>query len=200
MKANQVLGVVVVAGLAYGAGRLGLATESSASVQPGEAAAAGDDPTAPGEHHKVLEMFNGNWEGTFTIHTPGAGVMESKGTVKREWILDGRFMLEQVRADMGPEGEFVGYGVLGYNNAEERYETFWIDNLSTAMIRDNGTYNADTKQMSFRGKARNMAGQMVTTRGELDLSDPDRHVYRGYEIGSDGVERLAIEGVMEKSE
>ncbi len=198
MKVNQVLGVVVVAGLAYGAGRLGLATESSASVQPVEA--GGADPSAPGEHHEILEMFDGNWESTFKIHIPGTGVMESKGTVKREWILDGRFMIEEVRADMGPEGEFVGYGVLGYNNADDRYETFWIDNTSTAMIRDNGTYNGETKQMSFRGKARNMMGQMVTTRGELDLSNPERHVYRGYETGGDGVERLALEGVMEKSE
>lgn len=198
MKANQILGVVVVAGLAYGAGRLGLATESSASVQPVEA--GGADPSAPGEHHEILEMFDGNWEGLFTIHIPGGLTIESKGTVKREWLLDGRFMFEEVRADMGPEGEFVGYGVFGYNNAENRYETFWIDNLSTAMTRNNGTYNADTKQMSFRGKARDMAGQMVTTRGELDLSDPDRHVYREYQTGADGVERLAFEGVMEKSE
>ena len=181
MKANQVLGIVVVAGLAYGAGRLGLATESLAGAQPGDAAVA--DPSAPGEHHEILESFHGNWEGIFRIHIPGTGVMESKGNVKREWLLDGPFMLEEVHAEMGLDEEFVGYGVFGYNNADDRYETFWIDNTSTAMIRDNGMYNADTKQMSFRGKARNVMGQMVATRGELDLTNPNRHVYRGYEDG-----------------
>ncbi len=198
MHVKQILGVVLVAGLAFGAGRMGLSAESSARAQPGEA--AGVDPGAPGEHHKVLEKFNGNWEGVFTIHVPGVGEMESKGTVEREWILDGRFLVEEVRAEMGPGQEFVGYGVFGYNNAEGRYETFWIDNQNTAMVRDNGKYNADTGSMTFRGKTRNMMGQMVTTRGELDLSNPNRHVYRGYETGADGVERLAFEGVMERVE
>ena len=126
--------------------------------------------------------------------------IKSKGTVKREWILDGRFMLEEVRSSMGIGQEFVGYGVLGYNAADNRYETFWIDNTNTGMTRDNGQYDADTKQMTFHGKARNRMGEMVTTRGVLDMADPDRHVYLAYETTADGSEQLTFEGVMERTE
>ena len=67
-------------------------------------------------------------------------MVESKGTVTREWILDGHFMREDVKAssDFGP---FEGLGILGYNNVDGQYEFVWFENQSTAVMMETGAYN-----------------------------------------------------------
>lgn len=75
----------------------------------------------PGEHHKVLDKLAGEWEGTFTIRmSPDAPPMTITGTMKRTWILDGRFLKEEVTSEMGGE-TFRGLGILGYDNRKGVY-------------------------------------------------------------------------------
>ena len=154
----------------------------------------------PGEHHQHLNQMLGEWEGVFRMWMePGGEPMEMPGTIKREWVLDGRYVRETVESEAA-WGPFRGIGYMGYNNMDGRYEFIWMDTESTAIMRETGTYDPDSKVLSTHGSHRDpMSGGVFSTRGILDLSNPNRHTYVGYATGSDGKEFKAFEGVMERT-
>ena len=211
MRINRsVWGLLAVAGIAFAAGRLSFALggQPQASAQPAQ-----DQPDmemsaemeamakagAPGEHHQYLNRMIGEWEGTFRMWMgPGAPTMEMPGTVTRDWVLDGRYIRETVDSE-GPWGKFRGIGYMGYNNIDGQYEFIWMDNMSTAIMFETGTYDPDSKVLTTRGSHRDPAsGHVFSSRGTLDLSDPNRHTYVGYSTGPDGKEFKHFEGTMER--
>ena len=99
---------------------------------------------AKGEQHNAFAKQAGSWNLTVKMYMdPSAPPMESKSTATRETILDGRFMVEKVKGDMGPMGPFEGYGILGYNNLTKQYDHIWMDSMSTGMMVSHGTAGAD---------------------------------------------------------
>ncbi len=207
---RSVWGLLAVAGIAFAAGRLSivLGGQPLASAQPAQ-----DQPDmemsaemeamakagAPGEHRRYLNRMIGEWEGTFRMWMePGAEPMEMAGTVKREWVLDGRYIHETVESE-SKWGPFRGVGYIGYNNIDGQYEFIWMDTESTAIMFETGTYDPDSKVLTTRGSHRDPAsGQVFSSRGTLDLSDPNRHTYVGYSTGPDGKEFKHFEGTMER--
>ncbi|MHC4094264.1 MAG: DUF1579 family protein, partial [Planctomycetota bacterium] len=143
--------LVAVAGLAYAAGHFGILRGGGSGAwgeAPQEAplaAPAYRDVGAPGEHHRRLEPLTGEWEGEFKIWTgPDAPPMLSRGTVSREWILGDRFLKETVEAE-SEQGTFRGLGYIGYNNFDGQYQVVWMDDTSTAISTETGTYHPDQK-------------------------------------------------------
>src|SRR5262249_5565436 len=105
----------------------------------------------PGEAHKNLELLVGDWESEVKIwFAQGKPPMSFKESVTREPLFDKRFVMERVEAtsDMGP---YHGLSIVGYNNAEKRYEMFFIDNGGTAMNMWTGTFDAAKKEFTFTG-------------------------------------------------
>lgn len=198
---RNAVGLLAVAGLAYTAGHLNVfsgVSEALAQEQDGELDAetlAYMEANSPGKHHEALNVLEGDFEGTFTlIMEPGAEPMKSEGVISRKWILGGRFMKEVVEAESS-FGTFQGLAYMGYNNAEGQYEFVWMESMSTAMYFETGYIDQSAKVLRTRGTHRNpVTGQVTATRGEVDFSDPDRHVYRGYAIGPDGKEYVSFKG------
>ena len=195
-----------LAALAFAAGRMNLFTNTdayaSAQDQPPEMdesmlayLAAG----APGEHHKQLKALIGEWEGVFRIWMePGGPPIESVGTIKREWVLGGRYVREQVHATSDGM-EFNGLGYIGYNNLDGQYEIIWMDTMSTAITSWSGSYNPETKIFTSHGSYRDpVTGKVSLSRGVMDMSNPNRHVSSDYTTGPDGIERKTMEGVAER--
>lgn len=204
MKMSRtVLGMVAVAGLAYAAGHVNL-------FPGGPHAVAGPDEDyqvsaemeayvaagTPGENHKRLNALAGKWDGVFKIYMePGQEPMISRGTVTRNWILDGRFLQETVEAtsDWGP---FSGIGFFGYDNVDQQYEIVWMDSMSTGIYSETGTFDAEKNLLQTQGTNRDPAsGRVINSWGKLDLSDPNEHVYVGYINGPDGKRFKHFEGV-----
>lgn len=200
---RTVVGMFVVAGLAYAAGQADL-------FSGGPAALAGDDKDyqmsaemqacidagIPGENHKNLNALVGKWDGEFKIYAePGQEPMISRGTVTREWILDGRYVQETVEAT-SEWGTFKGLGFFGYNNVDQQYEMAWMDSMSTGIYAETGTYDPDAKVLKTKGAHRDAAtGRVINTWGTVDLSSPDRQIYLGYMDGPDGKSFLSFEGI-----
>ena len=76
---------------------------------------------------------------------PGAPPMSFPGRAEREWVLGGRFLRETVKASMADGTEFEGIGYTGYSNIDHRFETTWMDSMSTWIYPGHGTFNAATK-------------------------------------------------------
>ncbi len=210
MRINKnIVGVVATAAVAFTVGRLGLplASQSSALAQDqGEMKMSPEEAAwmkagTPGEAHKVLDAMVGDFEATVKIWmTPDGEPMEFTGTLKREWVLDGRFIKETVKAD-SPMGPFEAIGYTGYNNIDGQYESVWLENASTAITSGSGTYNADKKELFMMSKHRNPAtGQLMTNWHKTDLSDPYRETSTGWQVGPDGKKFKNFEGVFERKQ
>lgn len=180
-------------------------TDTANKVVEDEQPAADDAMAAmmkagtPGEHHKYLDATIGEWDTVVRFAMePGTPMMESKGTVKREWVLDGHYVREEVDADFMGQA-FRGLAYLGYNNLDGQYEIIWMDSHSTPIMFETGTYNPDTKTMSMRSRHRNPAtGKMISASATWNMSNPDRHTMTGHAIDENGREFKNFEGVFER--
>lgn len=154
---------------------------------------------APGESHRVLDALIGEWKGFVRIRMgPDVEPMEMPTTITREWILGGRYVSESVKSETDM-GAFEGMGVIGFNNVDGVYEVGWIDNMSTAIFTEQGSYESKTKTFRFTGKHRDPAtGYTILTNSVLDLSNRDRHVMRSTIPGPDGTPYEHFYGVFER--
>ncbi len=192
MKRN-LFGLLAVAGLAFAAGRLHVLSggESVAWAQAEqeltEEMEAYVKAGMPGEHHRHLDVMIGEWDAVFKIWmAPDSEPMVSRGTVNREWVLDGRYVRETVEA-VSDWGTFSGIGYIGYNNFDGQFEVAWMDSMSTGIYTESGTFDPDKKVLATRGAHRDPAsGRIINSWGEMDLSDTDSHTYLGYINDPDG--------------
>lgn len=184
-----------------GAGAWAQAKEPARQEQPNPVMQAYMKAGTPGPNHRLLDALAGEWTAEFTIYwQPDQPPMVSQGTVKREWILDGRYLRESVDAtsDMGT---FSGVGYMGYNNIDGQYEFAWMDNMSTAIYFETGTYNPQTKILTTRGSHRDpLTGHIVYGWGKMDMSIPDRLAFTGYTTDAEGREYKSIEGAMQRKQ
>ncbi len=158
------------------------------------------DAGTPGAYHEQLEPLVGDWEMSIKMwQQPGAEPMQVTGKLRREWVLDKHFLRETVESQ-SEWGTFQGLGYLGYNNLDGQYQSIWLDNMSTGIVSGTGSFDASAKVLSFRGSHRDpLTKALRSTRGTLDLSNPDRHIYAEYVTGADGKEFLAFEGIASRA-
>lgn len=132
---------------------------------------------APGEEHRKLDVFVGEWDLLSRAWVDPAGApIETRGSVKKSWALDGRWLLEEL-ASVDPMGKpYSGTGYLGFDKATKRYQGAWMSSSSTGMITYTGSVSADGKAFTHTGKEPNpMDGSMLDFRIVVTVESPDRH-------------------------
>lgn len=104
----------------------------------------------PGAPHQLLAKMAGKWSITTRMWTGGpvAPPTESKGTAEMAMILGGRFLSQEVRGDFNGM-PFEGTGLYGYDNAQKKYISFWIDNMGTMMMTGLGTADSAGKVITY---------------------------------------------------
>ncbi len=129
------------------------ATIAALAVSPGQSAGDGDRPSfsEPSEHHDVLERLAGRWSHEVkTWAAPDAQPEVTAATADYRWVYGGRFLI----------GRYEGYvrgalfnatDVLGYDNFRRQFNSFWIDNTTTAFTLATGQYSADKGELVFEG-------------------------------------------------
>ncbi|MFN0118204.1 MAG: DUF1579 domain-containing protein [Elusimicrobiota bacterium] len=145
---------------------------------------------SPSENHKMLEPLIGNWTAEVKgWMEPNGKVEESKGLAKNWWVLGGRFVQEEFKGDWAGQ-PFEGMGLIGYDNIRGQYESIWLDNFMTGMMKFSGKYDATTKTFSSDGDfSCPMTGEKNKwARTETKIIDNDNHVYLSYSKGPDGKE------------
>jgi hypothetical protein len=168
--------------------------------KPGDAGGMPEMPKT-GPEHKALDILLGDWEGTVKFWmAPGAEPMESKGTIHREWVLDGRFVKEDVVGDpMGGDTPFKGLGYVGYNQIDKKYESIWMENMAMHISMSTGTYDAAKKTFTFQGDMLDpMDGKRKKQTSVIDHSGPDKEVMTGTCAGPDGKPFKNFEGVFQR--
>lgn len=148
----------------------------------------------PTEYHEVLAQYAGVWEGEATLWSwadPTEPRMQATGTVDAEIIMGGRFLVEEIRVEMGGQ-PLHGMAILGYSTAAGEYQGVSFDTNSTEMTRYTGRLT-ETGDIELRNTfADPSSGQTVSHRTVLRLISADEWLETVYET-REGVERLVRE-------
>ncbi len=104
----------------------------------------------PGEMHKFLAESIGTWRAETTMWmAPGAEPIKSTGTSKASPMMDGRYIKVEMSGEMPGMGMYNGFGIYGFNNLTEQFESTWIDNHSTGMMRGDGELASDGTTLTW---------------------------------------------------
>ena len=102
----------------------------------------------PAEHHRLLAKLEGSWTTRSRGWVePGKAPMESTGACEQKLILGGRYLQQVYTGDMMGE-PYTGISIMGYNNQTKKYESIWVDTMSTAIYLFKGTASADGKTIT----------------------------------------------------
>ncbi|AZA81353.1 hypothetical protein C1637_01915 [Chryseobacterium lactis] len=122
------------------------------SVDSAMAAKTWTDFRSPGEMHKVLEKYKGNWKGEVStwIQDNGKAII-SKSECTNTMILGGRYLITNYSGTiMGQPFEVMK--TMGYDKAKKKFVSTLIDNMGTGFMQTEGEWNAAKKTISFKGK------------------------------------------------
>ena len=148
----------------------------------------------PGPQHKVLDRMAGDWD-TLTRYwaAPGAEPVEAKGTSHRKWILDGRFLLEEL--DGGNLVlPFRGLALYGYDAFEQKHTSAWVDTMNTSILTNLGTYDQAKDVVNFTGRYKDpWSGTQKKERGVTRFLSKDKHVLEIHMTEPDGKEFKMLE-------
>ena len=177
---------------------LACASLALASQDPQEASAPSPEAKArmePGPMHQKLEPLVGEFEmkGRWRM-TPDAPWEEFTADVKREWILDGRFIEEQVESEFMDQ-PFKGLGIVGYDNTREEFTMVWVESMSTGTWFSTG--KLESNKLVFEGENSDcMTGDKNKWgKSSVDLAT---QTFQGWSRDASGKEFLSMEMTSEK--
>ncbi len=154
------------------------------------------EASTPGEAHKVLDNFVGSWE-TETrswMDGPDKPPSVTKGTAEVQWVLDGRFIQQQMTGEM-MGAPMHGIGYYGYDNFRKLYRFFWIDNTSTAMFTADGTLDKEGKVLTSTGTMDEPATGERDKKVEYieTIVDHDKHIFEIRDLSVPGPNQKVLE-------
>jgi hypothetical protein len=114
-----------------------------------------DNPFAnlpkPGPEHKMLAKLAGNWTADVKAWLGPGEPKESKGTMSRKVILDGRYLQETFEGEFFGS-KFKGMGLIAYDVNKKKYLMAWVDNMDTGIMVSEGSYDAKTRTYTYIGE------------------------------------------------
>jgi hypothetical protein len=108
------------------------------------------EAATPGEMHAWLNEAVGVWQGKTTMWmTPGAEPMHSECVSTITSKMDGRFTTCETVGEMPGMGPFTGFGIYGFDNVSQQFQSTWVDNCGTGMMVGTGTLSSDGKTLTW---------------------------------------------------
>ncbi len=206
MNGKPILWIGVIAAIALACQSTDIHQGTEASVAVGDDAMSQDalmeawmTSGEPGPHHEHMKQFLGRWKSTSTFwNAPGEEPTQAGGEMTYESLYDGRFLLARYEGEMFG-APFSGLSTLGYNNVRKRYESIWIDNVSSSHAMSVGTCDASGKTFTMSMENWDpISGRKKTSREIIRILSPERHEMLWYDKGPDGKEFMSAKIVYEK--
>lgn len=146
------------------------------------------------ENHAFLKNFAGEWDIQTTVWMePGAEPVTTKNSSNAELILGGRFLETKFKGNMYGQ-PFEGLQIIGYDNAQKKYITFWIDSSGTGFFLMSGTRDESGKVLTDTGELPDpITGGNIKVRAITKVISKDEYIYELYMTGPDGKEFRSME-------
>lgn len=152
----------------------------------------------PGVHHEHLNYFAGKWKLTCTSYCMGPEPTSSPGSATFRWILDKRFMIQDVEGVMDGM-PFHGFGVNGYDNVLKKYTGVWCDSMGTGLMTSIGTCDASGKNWTYEAEwADPIAGKPLKYKQEMKIINDTTFTFTMHGPGPDGNEMKMMEITYER--
>jgi hypothetical protein len=146
--------------IAVTAGALALADPSEEAKTSGEGALppgwTSEDmqrmmaAATPGKMHEFLAKSEGTWHAATKMWmAPNADPVESEGSAKVSTLMDGRFVQIEMKGEMPGMGPYNGLGIAGYDKVSKEFNSIWIDNHGTGMMKGTGELSEDGKTLTW---------------------------------------------------
>ena len=148
--------------------------------------------SSPCAAHEQLEPMVGTWDAETRVWFGPGDPMVSTGKVTKQWALEKRFLLHDYEGEETPMGRFFGKGTLGYSNMAKRYESLWIDTMSTAMLFQTGNWEDDALTL-IGDQHESISLGLVRVRSVTRIVSDDRNTFENFVTGPDGVEMRTLE-------
>lgn len=108
--------------------------------------------STPGDMHKMLTKYDGNWTGETTMWMEEGGKpIKSVSECTNKMIFGGRYQESNHKGNMWGM-PFEGKSIVGYDNSTKKFVSTWIDNMGTGIMYMNGDWDASKKSIEFKGK------------------------------------------------
>jgi hypothetical protein len=150
----------------------------------------------PGEKHKHLEYFVGEWESVYKAwFKPGTDPMILHQEIHVEKILEGRYVKAHIRfKEKLMDTPAVGIVITGYNNYKKEFIAISIDNMSTNVYITAGTLDKAGKVRTETGTFDDIfSGGKYKVKAVTTLLSKDKYSYESYRIDSKGSEFKTME-------
>jgi Protein of unknown function (DUF1579) len=126
----------------------------------------------PGDMHKMLAKDDGEWNEEITSWVaPGAPPQKMTATCVNKMIMGGRYQ-ESIHTGNFGGMPFEGRSITGYDNGRKIFVNTWIDNMSSGIMNMEGTWDAASKSLIFKGTTTDpMTGKIMPVRQVLKMLD-----------------------------
>lgn len=140
----------------------------------------------PGEMHKNLSIGEGEWKTKLTMWlAPGSEPILAEGTASGQMILDGRYLKMDHFAEV-MNMPMHGISIEGYDNAQEKFVSIWIDNMGTGFSYAEGSYNSNTRIYNYEGKMTDpITKSDIWFRQETQIKDKNNILISMYQKAGD---------------
>jgi uncharacterized protein DUF1579 len=147
----------------------------------------------PGEHHKALGRYVGDWTFTNTMWMdPSQPPMKSDGTIHAEWMLGNRYVHSTYKGSMGGQ-PFEGHATDGYDNVARKYVSAWVDNMGTGIMNSEGTCDADHKVCTMTSEMLDPMGNHSKMKMVTTWLAADRYKFEMYMVDPSGKDMKTME-------
>jgi hypothetical protein len=147
----------------------------------------------PGENHKHLDYFVGDWESLVKMYgEPGSEPLTHKQEITVKWILGGRYLRSHLKGNlMGrPYDVFV---FTGYDNYNEKVFAIQLSSMDTGYFITTGTLSKDGKLRTETGMMNDASGKKINVKAVTTLLDKNKYKYEFYTIDAKGKETKTME-------
>jgi hypothetical protein len=104
-----------------------------------------------------LQQFVGKWRGEWTMKVMGMDEpIKSSGVNEVKWDLNGRYLVEHMKAEMGDGKVMESKGVWTYDPRAKKYRTWWFDDWS-GVGEGTAKYCPETRTFCMKGKSKVLA-------------------------------------------
>lgn len=152
--------------------------------------------TTPGEKHRFLEYFVGQWESQQKIWLePGSEPLIRNQEISVESLFGGRFTKAHIKIKEKIMGISVeGIVITGYNNSKKQFVSVTFTNAGTDIHLMYGTLDETAKIRTDNGYVDDfMTGEKIKVKGVTTLIDNDKYKYEYYQSDAEGNEHKSLE-------
>jgi hypothetical protein len=145
----------------------------------------------PGASHRKLDHLVGEWTAEVKCWmAPDAPPTVTTGTAKSSWVMNGRFVQQEFNGEfMGKP--FHGMSFTGYDNVRGKYNSVWVDDMSTTMFTSEGEVDAEGKVFTFTGSySCALTGEKhKTARQVYRILSRDKHIFEMHDLSKPGASK-----------